>query len=253
MTFDVRQCDLRALNSATKYPSIPTYHKLDPKNGGLLEECISFPDRVIATEKVDGTNSRIILCPDGTWLLGSREELLYASGDLIGNPALGIVDALKPVAENLTYFEDDIRVFFLELFGGKIGGAARQYVKDPTSFGWRLFDVAIVPVDALSMPSVSAWRDGGGQRWLDEDDLYEVCDLTGLDWTPRLADGAYADGLPITIDGVATLLADLAPHTRCRLDDGQGKAEGVVFRSPDRSVIAKARFQDYERTLRRRK
>ena len=31
-----------------------------------------------------------------------------------------------------------------------------------------------------------------------------------------------------------------------------GAAEGIVLRTPDRSVIAKARFQDYERTLKRR-
>jgi hypothetical protein len=32
--FSVRTADLRALNSLTKYPSIPTYHALDPRNGG---------------------------------------------------------------------------------------------------------------------------------------------------------------------------------------------------------------------------
>src|SRR5687767_1954189 len=92
--FNVRTADLKAINSMTKYPSIPTYHALDPRDGSLLEETIPFSGMVIGTEKIDGTNSRIILLPDGTYLLGSREELLYARGDLIGNPALGIVDAL---------------------------------------------------------------------------------------------------------------------------------------------------------------
>src|SRR3954470_23466594 len=73
-TFDVRTVDLRTVNSVTKYPSIPTYHELDPRNGGLLDTCVSFDGTVIGTEKVDGTNSRIILLPDGAWLLGSREE-----------------------------------------------------------------------------------------------------------------------------------------------------------------------------------
>lgn len=67
----------------------------------MLEECIEFNGPVTLTEKVDGTNSRIIVLPDGSYLIGSREELLYARGDLIGNPALGIVDALRDVAENL--------------------------------------------------------------------------------------------------------------------------------------------------------
>lgn len=257
--FDLRKANLRVLNSMTKYPSIPTYHALDPKNGGLLDECVSFPDAVIATEKVDGTNARIILLPDGNWLLGSREELLYAKGDLIGNPALGIVEQLAPVAEQIqadTGWSDSIRVVYVELYGGKIGGAARQYGADPKRFGWRLFDVAVIrDLDVLSWPAerISAWRDGGGQPFLDEDDLYEVVDLTALDWTPRLLDEFYGDAMPTTIEGMAEMLADIAPRTGVRLDPGEGKAEGVVFRSPDRSVIAKARFQDYERTLRRRK
>jgi hypothetical protein len=38
------------------------------------------------------------------------------------------------------------------------------------------------------------------------------------------------------------------------LDDAAGgKSEGIVLRSPDRSTIAKARFEDYERTMKKRK
>lgn len=98
--FSVRSCDLSKLNSMTKYPSIPTYHTLGEK-GALLEETVPFEGEIVLTEKVDGTNSRIILLPDGTFILGSREELLFAKGDLIGNPALGIVEALKAVASTL--------------------------------------------------------------------------------------------------------------------------------------------------------
>ena len=78
MKFDLKTVDLSKINSLTKYPSIPTYHKLDPKNGSLLEEALNFQGTLIATEKVDGTNARIICLPDGNYLLGSREELLYA-------------------------------------------------------------------------------------------------------------------------------------------------------------------------------
>lgn len=39
--------------------------------------------------------------------------------------------------------------------------------------------------------------------------------------------------------------------TRAKLDGGGGgKAEGIVMRTPDRSVIAKLRIEDYERALR---
>lgn len=254
--FDVRAVNLRALNSATKYPSIPTYHALDPK-GGLLEQPAVFPGTVIATEKIDGTNSRIIATPDGSWLLGSREELLYARGDLIGNPALGIVEQLRPVAEELfgDRPNDGIWVYYLELYGGKIGGAARQYAKDPNRFGWRLFDVAHIPnwADVLGWPAerISSWRDSGGQQFVDEDHLHAL-NTAGFDLVPRLTLVAE-DAMPTTVADMAEFLAELAPRTGVALDGGAGgRAEGVVFRSPDRGVIAKARFQDYERTLRRR-
>jgi hypothetical protein len=264
MTALITEHDLRALNSLTKYPSIPTYHALDPRNGGLTEECISFAgpggsDGVIATEKVDGTNSRLILLPDGTYLLGSREELLYAQGDLVGNPALGIVEQLRLVAEALAAAENFnlIVVAYLELYGGKIGGQAKQYTSDPSAFGWRLFDVATFPQWPSQLgwepQRIAAWRDGGGQLFVAEDELTKFANDGGLPLTPRLLDEFYADALPTSVEGMHAMLVDILPETRVGLNDSAGgRAEGVVFRSPDRRVIAKARFQDYERTLKRR-
>ena len=48
--FNVRTADLKAINSMTKYPSIPTYHALDPRDGSLLEETIPFSGMVIGDE-----------------------------------------------------------------------------------------------------------------------------------------------------------------------------------------------------------
>ena len=104
--------DLKKLNSATKYPPIPTYHKLGDK-GKLQEDSIDFaspkenvvdvfhPQRVIATEKIDGTNGRIVFSKEQGYFIGSREELLYAKGDLIVNPTLNIVETLKPIADRI--------------------------------------------------------------------------------------------------------------------------------------------------------
>ena len=66
MAFDIRQTDLGKLNSMTKYPSILTYHTLGDK--GVLRETVQVPfaGRVLGTEKVDGTNCRLIFCPDGS-------------------------------------------------------------------------------------------------------------------------------------------------------------------------------------------
>ena len=54
---NLKDMDLRKLNSITKYPSIPTYHKIGEK-GVLEDEVVSFgSDKIILTEKVDGTNT----------------------------------------------------------------------------------------------------------------------------------------------------------------------------------------------------
>lgn len=260
-TLDRNTINLKRLNSLTKYPSIPTYHNLDPRNGCLIEgNPILFLDDVIATEKVDGTNSRIIFLPDGTYMIGSREDLLYAQGDLIGNPALGIVEHLRDGAERIAAggdAPDIIVVAYLELYGGKIGSSAKQYTTDPSACGWRLFDVALVEdwEDKLawSPNRIAAWRDGGGQWFADEETLAETARRTGMVLTPRMVEPFHGDTIPATIEGMHAMLQDLLPRTQVALDDAAGgRPEGVVFRSPDRSAIAKARFQDYERTLKLR-
>src|SRR5262245_33388117 len=107
MTISLRSVRLDRLNALTKYPSIQTYHPLHPpksrshgRRAPVLPQ-VRFSGQVLATEKIDGANARIILLPDGSFLLGSREELLYAAGDLLWNPALGIVATVRPVAERL--------------------------------------------------------------------------------------------------------------------------------------------------------
>lgn len=258
-TFDVRTTNLPAINSMTKYPSIPTYHTLDPRHGGLTEEVIKFTGAVIGTEKVDGTNGRIILLPDRTYLIGSREELLYAKGDLIGNPSQGIVDALRRVADRVmrtTPRRDAVVVFYLEVYGGKIGGNARQYTS-AGAVGCRLFDVAVISdyntVLGWDSARISGWRDRGGQTYLAEVALQYAAAVAGLDLTPRLfaVDGA---DLPTGIPETHEFLQQQLPHTLVSLDGPGGcRGEGIVLRTPDRAQAAKARFQDYERTLRRRK
>ena len=256
MPIDLRTADLGALNSLTKYPSIPTFHTLDPADGGLLDTHVAFAGVVLGTEKVDGTNSRVISLPGGAYLLGSREELLYAKGDLLGNPALGIVDALRAFADTLPPVEDDvIRVHYLEVYGGKVTAASKQYTGS-RAVGHRLFDVAVIPDYAsvldLAPERISTWRENGCQTWLPEDQLLETATRDGLTVTPRLFTVDAAE-LPSDLEGMRSFLGEHLPSTRSALDEGAaGAPEGIVLRTADRSVIAKARFQDYDRTLRRR-
>jgi RNA ligase len=257
MAFDVRSTDLSKLNSLTKYPSIPTYHTLDPRNGALGEEALPFAGMVLGTEKIDGTNARVICLPDGSYLLGSREELLYARGDLIGNPAQGIVEALKAQAERLCATVDlAVVVYYFEVYGGKVSSASKQYTGEQR-VGYRLFDVARLPDYethlARSQPEIAAWREAGGQPFADETALREVADRQGVALTPRILEIA-AEDLPQTVEAALAFLRKALPQTRCALDDGAGhRGEGLVIRMLDRSRIAKLRFEDYERTLRKRR
>jgi hypothetical protein len=256
-TTDIVAMDLKALNSATKYPSIPTYHGLDPKNGGLIEEQPTvFPGPVLATEKIDGTNSRMIFVGDD-WFIGSREELLTAKGDRVINPALGIVESLRDVTARIAgSVEPDpgsVITLYVELYGLRTLPAWKTYGDGKTA-GWRLFDVSVAPVERLAEPigAIASWREHGGQRFLAEDDLQAASRRYGLELTPRLE---VPDGLPTGLAPMRALLEALAPRTRVALDAQAAVAklpEGVVFRSPDRAVIAKARVEDYDRTLRRR-
>ncbi|GGQ46614.1 RNA ligase family protein [Couchioplanes azureus] len=181
---------------------------------------------------------------------------LRARGDRIANPAQGIVAALKSVAERLTPVTGEIRVFYVELYGGKIGAAAKQYTSDPAKVGWRLFAVLVQPdpAEPLGWPAerIAAWREAGGQPFLAEDALVAAAEEAGLELPPRLFTADAAE-LPAGIEKTEAFLRELLPHTRVPLDDRAGRgAEGIVLRSPDRGMIAKARFPDYARTLKRR-
>jgi hypothetical protein len=248
--------DFGPLNSATKYPSIPTYHSLNPANGNLLEERAPFTGPVILTEKIDGANGRIVILPDGDWLIGSREELLYARGDRIVNPALSIVPTLLPVAEalgdNWPGQDAAICTFYLEVYGYRIGQGAKQYAStDVTSC--RLFDMTATPLAVLGWPrdKIASWREHNGQQFLSEDELDAVATREKIRLTPRLGT-VDAAGLPFSLEATLAFLSLRLPVSQSALDEGAGHhGEGIVLRTPGREVIAKARFADYERTLKR--
>ncbi|MFE4515405.1 RNA ligase family protein [Kitasatospora sp. NPDC056783] len=249
--------DLSRLNTATKYPSIPTHHQLDPRNGGLLETPTVFTGDVVLTEKVDGTNGRVVLLDDDDFFIGSREELLYAKGDRIANPAQGIVTALEPLAQRLSsgarFTGAGITVLYLEVYGGKIGSAAKQY-QDSGAVGYRLFDIAQVPFSVLDWaPSqISTWRENAGPKWYSETDLLELSATEDIAVTPRLGT-LPASALPSSIEDVRRWMEEVLPATRVALDQGaKGNPEGIVLRDTTRTAISKARFQDYDRTLQRR-
>lgn len=242
---------LQRLNSLTKYPSIPPYHEIGDR--GVLQPgpVAVFSEKAIVTEKIDGTNARIIFDED-YYYIGSRERLLTASGDMIANPALGICEALKPaVARLVCYMESgkaptgDLLTFYFEVFGGNIGRNAKQYTSQKET-GFRLFDVSLV--DSTNAPDqledVALWRKNGGQQFLSESMLQTLSLDSKLSLTPRVANGP----VPHSIAETHEWLGAIMPQTCAALDpNAEQEAEGVVVRALDRNTIVKIRFKDYER------
>ncbi len=257
MSLSIRTADLARLNALTRYPSIITYHPLDPKQSrprGRHEETrpqVTFTGAVLATEKVDGVNARLVVAPDGSYLIGSRDEFLYAGGDLLHNPAMSIVETVRPFAEPLI---DAVRpgagvaACFGEVYGGKVTEGSRQYTGEQR-LGFRLFDVAVLP-DAeamLARPNdvIGAWREAGGQRFLAEGELQKLASTSGVPLTPRIAE-IDANELPEGIEEALEFLEETLAKSRATLDaGGGGRPEGLVLRTADRSAIAKMRYRDY--------
>jgi len=246
--------NLSDLNSATKYPSIPTYHV--QVKGRLTDDvAVPFDGPVHVTEKVDGTNGRIVLLPGGDYFLGSREELIYARGDRIETPELGIVAALKPIAKRLGAEVPPAQgavVYFGEVYGGDLP-AARQYTSTK-QLGFRLFDVIVYDerqlADVLVMePSRRAsWREQGNQPFLPVGALAALATMVRLPLVPEV--GICSGGLPTTLAGVWEMVQRMAGRTACALDGEGGRVEGLVLRSLDGRRIAKVRVEDYWRAIR---
>lgn len=256
---NLRDIDLKRLNSITKYPSIPTYHVMDDRGRLGEERSVDFQpgSAVYLSEKVDGTHSRLVIAPDGDWIIGSREELLHARGDRIWNPAMGIVDAVRPIADRFFRgggWTSAAMVLFMETYGGNVGGNAKQYTGSKAT-SVRLFDVIVFEAEDLEVLSrkdveeIARWRENGGQPFVGSEHTAAHAASLGIEPTPRLGVMDAAE-LPVSVEDTAEWLAAKLDGTRCALDDGAGGApEGVIIRSADRRQIAKLRFEDYRRTL----
>lgn len=255
--------EMGTINSATQYPSIPMYHKLGERGRLLPERTLDWSgvDKVYVTEKIDGTNARIILPPaevgDTSLIIGSRQDLLFRTEDTIWNPAMGIVDTLFRTVD-LERLEDaqiegHVTVIFGEVYGHKGTPAWKQYGNGEPQF--RVFDVAVVPIEVFTWdrPKIAAWRDSGGQQFLDHEQLEVFCSDFGLTPVPHegvLHPNAAENGLPETLDGVYRWLDSYQMSSSAGFEGfSGGKPEGFVLRSADRKLIAKARFEDYDRTL----
>ena len=227
---------LRALNSATQYPSILTYHALGDR--GRLAEVrntdLAGAGRLEITEKIDGTNARIVLAPPGLGapLIGSRTELLHYLDDVIANPAQGIVAAVRAhalaLAEALAE-PDRLVVVFGEVYGGRTASGAKNY-SAAGAVGFRVFDIARVPLEIVGRGTAAAalWRNEGGQQFADVAELHATADRHGLARVPVLSVDRPP---PTSVADTHAWLQAVITETHARLDDtGRGRPEGVVVR-----------------------
>ena len=254
---------LGKLNSMTKYPSIPTYHKMD--RGRLLEEReVIFDDgeKVYVSEKIDGTNGRAILLRDGLdYFIGTREEIVYARGDRVINPEMGIAPNLVPILEKLlepnapAHGSAVLVVLYGEVYGRDIG-PGKNY---GGQYGFRLFDIASFDrstYNDLMMRSrdrISMWRQHGGTPFVNAELFRSVAEAVGLLTVPHIME-VNGGMLPTSLGDTYSWLKGILPDSRAKTDDlGSGKPEGVILRNQSRTKIAKVRFEDYEKTFRSRK
>lgn len=242
---------LNKLNTATKYPSIATYHAMGEK--GILQRDLNAGEgfgeaSVIVTEKVDGTNARILFDESGDFILGSREELLYAKADRVWSEKQPILhellnEKLAPAIAGLP--GKGITVLFGEVYGEKINSG---YTK---SRGFLIFDAMRLDEKVLALPAseLSLWRENGGQSFLPFAGLDTFAAMAPT--VPALhAESATVKPPPLTLQGAYEYMRKWMPASRL---PGTAMPEGIVVRTPDRSIIRKLRYQDYERTFRRMK
>ena len=149
--------------------------------------------------------------------------------------------------------QSKIVVAYLEVYGGKVTAASSQYTAQK-NVGWRLFDVAVLTdIEVLfnkPVQQLAAWRDNGGQVFLSEENLKLASKDYGVELTPRIS---TVENLPISIQETYEFLYMMLPQTNVALDKGAGgRGEGIVARI-SRSIIAKLRFEDYQRHAKHRK
>lgn len=254
------------INSATKYPSILTYHALGKRGGMTKELCEgkSFPSvDVELTEKVDGTNSRCIMLGND-YIIGSREDIVFAKGDRIINSV--IVNPVRNGLETLIHNNEEtndldrIIVVFGESYGHKIQDGSKVYCSHSQKQNYRVFDVISWTVDdfeqlANNVPltSLASWRDNGNQPFMDTDRLKQFCCAHNIERTPIIAT-MNGQEIPTDVEQTLSWMEDMIPKSKAVLDETHGdenqkfaRPEGLVIRTKDRSFIRKLRFEDYNK------
>lgn len=254
------------LNSLTKYPSILTYHELGNKgrlNNKLTNDESFSAGNIEISEKIDGTNTRIIYL-NGDYIIGSRDNLLYAKDDRVMSRELN--ESSLAAAVNISFLgpdnltKDKMFVFYGETYGSKINGF-KQYTNDNNCSAWRLFDIAVFDFNFIEtmmdedLSHIASWRDHGGQTFLSTQVRTMLATSLLLDTVPiinTIDSTRLPKNLGATYDWMQAFRKSNATLQKENSNENNkvfGKAEGVVIRTFDRSMIRKLRFEEYDKTF----
>lgn len=239
------------INTLTKYPSILTLHKLGER-GRLTTDLTTdiTNEQMYATEKIDGTNVRIVMYGN-EYLIGSRENILHHNNDLYYDPAQTIVDGFYNL-EIPTVETEKLTIVFGEYFGGKVSSNSKQYGSDHV--GFRVFDIvefADLSMLDLSLTELSRWRETETPEGL----IYGQPFLSLSERESRFPEYQYVPHIEFKINGydhvnVLESLRTYIPTTNVALSSTAGlKPEGVILRNANRTKIVKVRYEDYERSI----
>ncbi len=144
------------------------------------------------TEKVDGTNIRVIF-ESGVIKFGGRTENAQIPAQLMGR----LNERFLPLADKLGYvFSGGSAVLYGEGYGSKIQKAGANYRADQD---FVLFDVRV------------------GEWWLQRADVHDIALQLGIDVVPVIGEGTLHDAVSLAKRGIRSTWGDF-------------DAEGIVAR-----------------------
>lgn len=206
-----------------EYHKIQTVFKRDMNNKGktLLEGEWSLPEfeylannTWVFTEKVDGTNIRVMV-KDGKAVFAGKTDAAQIPPQLISR----LTDIFIPLSDYLLNTLDEDVCLYGEGYGNKIqkGGGNYSSVQD-----FVLFDIKI------------------GDWWLKRKDVEDIAEQLGIDVVPIIGEGTLYDAVEMARKGIKSTWGDF-------------QAEGIVARPKvemqDRGgnrIITKVKCRDFK-------
>jgi hypothetical protein len=210
----------------SEYHKIQSIFKRDMNSKGkpLIEGDWTLPEFAylannvwVFTEKVDGTNIRVIF-QDGGITFGGRTSDAQIPAQLVTR----LNETFLPLTEKFGgIFADGSAVLYGEGYGAKIQKAGGNYRPDQDFI---LFDVRV------------------GDWWLQRADVEDVAAKLGIDVVPIIGEGTLHDAVCLAKDGIRSAWGDF-------------EAEGIVARPKTElktrsghRLIAKIKCRDFEAT-----